>query len=277
MKLSTIRHIYHTTKAFIAWRVKHSWNGVPIQYYMDETYLKWHYKFRPALIGYKDIHAGEDCFIIGNGPSLNKMDLSLLNGYHLFGLNKIHLIFEKHKLDLSYHVTVNTLVIEQMFDELEQDIYKCPSFISYSSSENLNFQNPRIHKLLTTGRWSFYRTIDQPINAGYTVTYVAMQLAFYMGFRNVFLIGVDHNFKQAGKPNEQQLYEKEDENHFHPEYFKNQQWHLADVEGNEASYALAKHQFHTYGREIYDATVDGKLTLFKKISFQEALDMAKKK
>ena len=39
---------------------------------------------------------------------------------------------------------------------------------------------------------------------GYTVTYYALQLAFAMGFQNVFLVGVDHSFKQTGKPNEKQ-------------------------------------------------------------------------
>ncbi|MCK4793220.1 MAG: hypothetical protein KAV87_56340 [Desulfobacteraceae bacterium] len=38
-----------------------------------------------------------------------------------------------------------------------------------------------------------------------TVKYVAMQIAYYMGFRRVFLIGVDHNYKAIGNPNEKQL------------------------------------------------------------------------
>ena len=32
-------------------------------------------------------HAGESCFVMGNGPSLNKMDLDLLDGQVVFGSN----------------------------------------------------------------------------------------------------------------------------------------------------------------------------------------------
>jgi hypothetical protein len=85
---------------------------------------------------------------------------------------------------------------------------------------------------------------------------------------------VDHNFQQKGKPNEQQLHKEADVNHFHPDYFKGHQWHLADLEGNEASYALAKHQFHASGRDILDATVDGKLNIYQKIPFEEAVKAA---
>ena len=104
-----------------------------------------------------------------------------------------------------------------------------------------------------------------------------MQIAFFMGFKNVFLVGVDHNFQQIGNPNEQQEFKGDDVNHFHPDYFKGMQWHLADLEGNEASYSLARHQFHAFGRNIYDATIDGKLNIFQKIDFKDALEKANKK
>lgn len=264
-------------KHLLEWHFKHRRAGVPIEYHSNMDYLDWHYHYRPALMRYKNIHEGQDCFIIGNGPSLNRMNLSLLNEYYLFGLNKIHLIFEKHKLNLSYHAIANPLVIEQMTHELESDVFGCPSFLTYRSSKQYQYSNSRIHRLFTDNRWSFYHTIEKPISEGYTVTYVAMQLAFYMGFKNVFLVGVDHNFKQSGKANEKQHHEGDDVNHFHPDYFKGMNWHLADLEGNEASYAMAKHQYHEAGREIYDGTVDGKLTIFRKISFEQALLMARKK
>ncbi len=261
----------------IEWWLKHRKAGIPFQFKKDNNYIDWHYHHRPQLSQYKNIHAGEDCFIIGNGPSLNKTNLSLLNDYHIFGLNKIHLIFEKHPLKLSYHVTVNPLVIEQMQQQLEDNTYNCPSFLAYHSSKAFTYKNKQVHKLFTNGRWSFYQSLLQPICEGYTVTYVAMQIAYYMGFKNVFLVGVDHNFQQKGKPNEEQSFKGDDVNHFHPDYFKGMQWHLADLEGNEASYALARHEFHTDGRNIYDATVDGKLNIFTKLPFDKALEMAKKK
>ncbi|MEM1218328.1 MAG: hypothetical protein AAGH79_05430, partial [Bacteroidota bacterium] len=74
-------------------------------------YFNWRRKEAPRLATFKDKHVGQDCFIIGNGPSLNKMDLSPLADYHTFGLNKIYLMEEKVDLNLSYLVSTNALVI----------------------------------------------------------------------------------------------------------------------------------------------------------------------
>jgi hypothetical protein len=261
----------------LRWYFKDRRHGVPIEFRLNKDYLDWHYNYRPALLKYENIHKDEDCFIIGNGPSLNKMNLSLLNGYHTFGLNKIHLIFEKHLLELSYHVATNPFVVEQIKDQLDNNTFACPSFVTHYSAKKFTYRNKNVHRLFTNPLWFFSKTIAKPINEGYTVTFVAMQIAYYMGFKNVYLIGVDHNFQQTGSPNQEQIFKGDDVNHFHPDYFKGHQWHLADIEGNEASYALAKHQFHETGRQIFDATVDGKLNIFSKIPFTEALKMAKKK
>ena len=240
------------------------------------TYLKWKRKYAKELRKYKDLHKGEDCFIIGNGPSLNKMDLSPLAEYHTFGLNKIFLIFEKYDLNLSYLVATNPLVIEQSKEVYEKGL-GFPLFLSHTASEGVVADRKHIERLHTLNLWSFYSDITQPICEGNTVTYVAMQLAFFMGFKRVFLIGVDHSFKQSGASHETQVYNGDDENHFHPDYFKGQKWQLADVYGSEVSYHLANYHFINDERQIMDATLGGKLDVFPKIDFQEALLQAKKK
>ncbi len=239
------------------------------------SYFKWKYKYAPRLRQFKDIHKGEDCFIIGNGPSLNKMDMAPLAQYHTFGLNKIYLMFEKVDLNLSYLVCVNHLAIEQCKEEFE-NMY-CPVFLSHSGAEGIITPKPSIHRLHTLNVWSFYDDITQPICQGNTVTYVAMQLAYYMGFSRVFLVGVDHSFKQQGKPHETQIYEGDDENHFHPDYFKGMKWQLADIDGSEVSYHMANYHYKKDGRQIIDATVGGKLDIFPKIKYEKALSIAKKK
>ena len=238
-------------------------------------YLRWKRRFAPRLKAFQNMHQGEDCFIIGNGPSLNKMDLSPLANYHTFGLNKIYLIFEKVDLNLSYLVSVNGFVIEQSREKFAE--LGIPTFLSYTDSVGVVEDHPHIHRLHTLNTWSFYEDISQPICAGNTVTYVAMQIAYYMGFKRVFLIGVDHSFKQQGNPHDVQVYEGADENHFHPDYFKGMQWQLADVYGSEVSYHLANYHFIKDDRQIFDATVGGQLQVFPKITFEQALETAKPK
>lgn len=240
------------------------------------SYLKWRRKYAKALNQFRDIHAGQDCFIIGNGPSLKHMDLSPLSEYYTFGLNKIYLIFEQVQLDLTYLVATNPLVIEQSKAVYEEEL-KFPMFLSHTGSEGVIDNRSNIHRLHTLNTWSFYDDITQPICEGNTVTYVAMQIAFFMGFERVFLIGVDHSFKQSGSSHETQVYQGDDENHFHPDYFKGQKWQLADVYGSEVSYHLANYHYQKANRQIFDATVGGKLDVFPKISFEEALTQACKK
>jgi hypothetical protein len=245
--------------------------------YFDFQYLKWYFKYSHNLKQFKNIHQHESCFIIGNGPSLNKINLSILKDYHTFGLNKIYLMFNKVDINLTYHVAVNRLVIEQSIKEFES--LSCPSFLSYKASREIIRPLNHIYFVATRPSItpSFYTNIEQGLNEGYTVTYAAMQIAFYMGFKQVFLIGVDHNFYAPGNPNEKQLLKGDDPNHFSPDYFGNKEWHLPDLEGSEISYNLAKFQFNRNNRQIFDATVDGHLNIFPKLTYEEALAMCNKK
>jgi hypothetical protein len=241
----------------------------------DSNTMNWYLRHAGRLERFRDCHKGQDCFIIGNGPSLRKMDLSQLCNYHTFGLNKIYLLSQQVELDLSYHVSVNPLVIEQSIEEFTK--LECPSFLAYRPSIPFLNSSDRFYYLATDARCSFYSDITKPIYEGYTVTYVAMQIAYFMGFSRVFLIGVDHSFTCKGEPNEQKFLSGEDLNHFDPSYFANKEWHLPDLEASELSYHLARFFFARDNRQIIDATVEGKLQIFSKCSYNEALHACRKK
>ena len=52
------------------------------------------------------------------------------------------------------------------------------------------------------------------VQEGYTVTYAALQIIFYLGFKEVVIIGMDHRFTYEGEPNEERLLTERDTNHF---------------------------------------------------------------
>ena len=245
--------------------------GVFLNHYNDKEYLKWFNFYSKKLRKFRNIHNGEKCFIIGNGPSINQMDLSLLRNCHTFGLNKIFLLLDRIDLNLSYHVAVNPYVIRQSARQIEA--LSCPSFLSYRAAHREVRRAEHIYYLMTTGHFAFNTDLEKVIHEGCTVTYVAMQIAYYMGFKNIFLIGVDHNFHYSGKPNEKQVMQGKDLNHFDPRYFQNCEWQLPDLEASELAYQTANFYFKRNGRQIYDATVNGKLSIFPKISFEQALSM----
>ena len=103
---------------------------------------------------------------------------------------------------------------------------------------------------------------------GATVTYVALQLAFHMGFQQVFLVGVDHHFTTQGQANKTVVSEGDDPNHFSPAYFgRGFRWQLPDLETSEIAYIMARNAYHEAGREVIDATVGGYLHVFPKVDY----------
>ena len=62
---------------------------------------------------FKNLHEGQRCVIVGNGPSLKKMDLGFLSNEIAFGLNRIYLLEPQNERIFDYFVSVNQLVLEQ--------------------------------------------------------------------------------------------------------------------------------------------------------------------
>ena len=103
---------------------------------------------------------------------------------------------------------------------------------------------------------------------GGTVTYIALQVAYYLGFQEVILVGVDHNYVTQGKPNATVASQGDDPNHFSPGYFgKGFRWQLPDLETSERGYRLARQAYAAAGRRVLDATVGGKLAVFPKVDY----------
>lgn len=224
---------------------------------------------RRRLRALRDQYQGQRCFIIGNGPSLNAMDLRPLAGEICFSLNRGYLLYDRIGAPSTFHVVVNPLVAEQWTAELER--LPCTKLIDWSlrrffrpEADIIYWGRPTVSM---TPRFSPDPTRD--VWSGATVTYVALQLAYAMGFSTVILIGVDHRFQGEGKPHQEVVAAGADPNHFDPGYFaQGARWNLPDLETSELAYALARHNYGLAGRRILDATVGGALTLFPKVEFK---------
>ena len=218
------------------------------------------------LANLRDIHQGERCFIIGNGPSLKQTDLSLLRDEFSFGMNRIYLLFPELGFFTSYYLSVNNLVIEQCADEIRA--LPVPKFLPWRARHYFLPTEDTVFLYTTYSSLDFAQDARGRLWEGATVTYVALQLAFHMGFDQVILIGVDHNFVTKGEPNATVVSEGDDPNHFHSNYFgKGFRWQLPDLETSETAYCLARDAYHLAGRQILDATIGGKLNVFPKVDF----------
>lgn len=216
----------------------------------------------------KDSQCGERCFVIGNGPSLRQTDLTKLRGEKTFGLNRIYLLFPELGFTTTYLVAVNRLVLEQCAGE----ILELPNlkFIPWSFRKSLR-SAPHTDTIFiqnACARPGFVEDVRRPFSSGATVTYAAMQIAYHLGFETVILVGVDHSFVAEGKPHEEVISPGDDPNHFSPGYFgKGFRWNLPDLQSSERSYQRARLAFEKAGRQILDATLGGKLTVFPKVNY----------
>lgn len=230
------------------------------------TFHPWRRASLRQLATYKDKHLGERCFIIGNGPSLKETDVSRLEGEYTFGMNRIYLAFPQWGFHTSYFLSINDLVIQQCAEEIRA--LPMPKFLSWRARHLIRPADDTIFLHTTYTGPRFARDARSRMWEGATVTYVALQLAFFMGFERVILIGVDHSFKSQGEPNTTVISQGNDPDHFDATYFgKGFRWQLPDLDTSERAYQMARIAYEQAGRQVVDATVGGKLTVFPKVAF----------
>jgi hypothetical protein len=254
-----------------------AWRGATRELYLaarrlpglGPAYLHpWRRASLDRLLALRESHHGERAFIIGNGPSLRETDLSPLRNEFTFGLNRIYLMFPALGFQTSCLVSVNDLVVEQCWYEMQA--LSIPRFFSWRSRRFLPADLGKVD--LPT---FLYTTYESPRFArdargrlweGATVTFVALQLAFHFGFQQVILLGVDHQFATQGEANKTMVSEGDDPNHFSPGYFgRGFRWQLPDLDTSEIAYKMAHDAYRGAGREVLDATVGGHLQVFPKI------------
>lgn len=209
----------------------------------------------------EDLERTDRCVIIGNGPSLKEVPDFFLDKYDTFGSNRIYLKYEP-----TFHVTVNPLVLEQCVEEIAG--LKSTVFVSSAFQDRVPGSFPLISKPVP----HFAREPWNGIYEGFTVTYVSLQLAFWMGYQSVLLIGVDHRYEYDGDPNQEVVSEGPDPNHFDPAYFgAGFRWHLPDLNRSKKAYRMAEVVFAAADRQVLNLTKNTALDVFEKGDLEDWL------
>lgn len=230
-----------------------------------------------------DIHAGERAVIIGNGPSLGETDLSLLADEVTFGVNGIFYAREKMGFDPTYYVVEDSSFMRENLAEVRAQQAKLKFFPSMYRS--LYAQDDAIFFNLNRGFYEgrspnagfprFSVDVAQRVYAGQSVTYVNLQLAFYMGFETVVLVGVDFDYviPEGDDRNGEVLTSRgPDRNHFHPDYFgPGKTWKDPRLDRVALNYSRARAMFEADGRRVVNATVGGRLEIFPRVELAKAV------
>lgn len=224
-------------------------------------------KNRRNILSFKGCHTGKRCFIIANGPSLRYIDFSLLKNEITIGMNRIYMMEKENGFKPNYLVCMDIESQILQFQK-EYDSVDLPCFYNFdmhglfSKKENQYF-------IKETFSPRFNGDLEKKyLGCGKSVAYTCLQLAFFMGFNEVYIIGKDHNYNTIEKPGECLKSNGEEDNHFIKGYYKKgQKWIAPDYKGEEYAYALAKKAYTESDKVIKDATINGKLKIFEKTDF----------
>ena len=229
----------------------------------------------------KEKYRGKRIFIIGNGPSLTIQDLEKLKGEITIGTNKIYLCFSETDWRPTIYCSEDPLILQKqdhLNSILPQDMLK---LLPRKSGVNIKLPNAIFFDLEVD---KFYKKNALPkfgtnpmetLYWGSTVTYTCIQLAHYLGAKDIYLLGVDFNYNVYGHQKEGDsvfISDGKHLNHFHPDYDKEgEKFYPPNLDRHEFSLKAVVRFQEGSNLSVYNATRGGKLELFQRVDLDAIL------
>lgn len=199
------------------------------------------------------------CLIIGNGPSLADIPNEFLENYPTFGSNRVYL-----KYTPDYYAYVDPINLSQKHIE-EIKALNCTKYIDISQAHLIPGSIPLqcIHEMDFS-----YSPMDY-VYAYFSVTTVLLQLAYFYGFDEIGLVGMDHRWITDAGARDWYINTGKDKNHFTPEYYQpGARWKAPFLSKLEAWYGLSKTVYCSANKRIVNLTPNSALDVFEREDWQ---------
>jgi len=180
----------------------------------------------------KDIHKGKRCFILGSGPSIKKEDLKPLKNEIVFALNNfyVHEDFDtimsgdkpKYYMTAPIHPPQTENEWKDWFSDMEKYVPKNTTMLLGLSNYKQNikylldkyglFKNHKIYWYYAGVNYKAlhfkrkWMDITNLIYTGEAVSIYALIFAIYMGFKEIYLLGMDHDYFLYDSEKEMRMY-----------------------------------------------------------------------
>lgn len=229
-----------------------------------------------ALAAYKNKYEGRRCFLIGNGPSLRAEDLTKLHeaGVITFGFNRIYNIFDQTPWRPTFYISQD----EKMLGGCMETVNKTDMGHKLIPIELKWWHGIRIDHALHFHL--VHQEAENPLDFGFsdditkgifnssTCMYTAAQIAVYMGFSEICLIGVDHSFRISQNNQGQIIVDENARDYFSDKYNADREnLYIPNTEKSTLTYLAMKHHCDTRGVRVFNATRGGKLEVFPRVDF----------
>lgn len=221
----------------------------------------------------KGTHNNERCFIIGNGPSLKAEDLDKLCEEFCFASNRIFNIFDKTKWRPTVYLAVDSSFIDESGEELDKyELYNL--FLGVGKNFDRSRFKGRVTRIFEytkfkINKWSdcsafISEDVSKFFSVGYTVTFTAIQLAFYMGFKEIYLLGVDFSYSVVRDKFGKIHVDNSVKDYFWGERYSST---VLSYDASLSAYKKARDYAEANQIKIYNATRGGRLEVFEKVDF----------
>jgi len=145
---------------------------------------------------FRNRHKGQRCFVVGNGPSLNQIDMTRLRNEITLGANRCYLGYEKWGFPFTYWGINDGLQIERHRAEYETHIpADTVKFFPIEYLPLLRFENACPVNVQPCASYEpLFSDSCERVYMGSAVTYLLVQVAAVMGCDPIVLVGVDHRY-----------------------------------------------------------------------------------
>ncbi len=198
------------------------------------------------VLGLMRCESGRRCFILANGPSILQHNLSLIKNDVVISLNASPMLEEKFCFSAGYYCLSDPRFFEDEKKRIiaESKIKDASVLIArdniLDAINNYSIEIPNLKKavfLNPIGRDGFSKNLCKGYYIGASTTYLAVQLAYWMGCAEVYILGLDLQY-QFG----------EDKYRFYSEAVTQEFDYLASVQLN--GLCLASESFKQSGRKL---------------------------
>lgn len=213
-------------------------------------------RLRMSAARYHDSEKGRTAVLIGNGPSLTTLDLRRFASHVTIGCNKLFLMDRKYRFRPTHYVLEDRLVIEDCAEVLAT--YR--GSVRWLPVDRFGRNVADAYYPL----WRSYQSYPQfslqfldDVYTGWSVLYVMLQLAVFLGIKRIVLVGVDgiKALPPAEFDGPVATSLGRDTDHFDPAYYgPGSRFHAPEPEKIHAAYSHAAARLAEQGICVVNAT-----------------------
>ena len=149
------------------------------------------------ILGLKNKYAGKRCFIVGSSPSLDYLNLAKLNHEYTFTVNREYMLKENGLKHSNFHVMMDANVFEDTDSKWEEINTFTDCLFCYAGMDVPTTKLEPIYfdyKLWRIAKVPCQTDLEQPLVKYQSSVHFAIQIAAYLGFTKIYLVGIDLRF-----------------------------------------------------------------------------------